>query len=127
MPYSLAAFAPRRRPWYSRLLQAGSSPGHIATGRIKSMKNHNHIWNRTRGLPTCSAVPQLTAPPRNLAVPLFTNLGTRRFWVAISIQCIAYGKICVAVVFITNVSYITTHRKISNKVFIFGEYMWLNV
>jgi hypothetical protein len=30
-----------------------------------SMKNFNDtIWNRTRNLPTCIAVPQLTAPLR---------------------------------------------------------------
>jgi len=28
------------------------------------MKNSNDIGNRTRDLPTCSAVPQPTAPPR---------------------------------------------------------------
>ena len=33
-----------------------------AAGRIMSMKNCNDtIWNRTRDLPTCSAVPQPTA------------------------------------------------------------------
>jgi hypothetical protein len=32
--------------------------GHSAAGRIMSMKNSNDtIGNRTRGLPTCSAVP----------------------------------------------------------------------
>jgi len=36
-----------------------------AAGRIMSMKISNDIiGNRTRGLPTCSAVPQPTAPPR---------------------------------------------------------------
>ena len=39
--------------------------GNIAAGRITSMKNSNYtIGNRTRDLPACSAVPQLTAPPR---------------------------------------------------------------
>ena len=34
-------------------------------GRIMSMKNSNEtIGNGTRDLPTCSAVPQPTAPPR---------------------------------------------------------------
>ena len=38
--------------------------GHIAAGRIMSMKNFSDtIGNRTRDLPTCSAVPQSTAPP----------------------------------------------------------------
>ena len=39
--------------------------GHSSTERIISMKNSNDIiGNRTRDLPTCSAVPQSTAPPR---------------------------------------------------------------
>jgi hypothetical protein len=39
--------------------------GHSAAGRIMSMKNSNDtIGNRTRDFPTCSAVPQPTAPPR---------------------------------------------------------------
>ena len=39
--------------------------GHSAAGRIMSMKNSNAtIGNRTRDLPTCSAVPQSTALPR---------------------------------------------------------------
>jgi hypothetical protein len=38
--------------------------GHSAARRIMSMKNSNDtIGNRTRDLPTCSAVPQPTAPP----------------------------------------------------------------
>jgi len=38
--------------------------GHSAAGRIISMKNSNDIiGNRTRELPTCSAVPQPTALP----------------------------------------------------------------
>ena len=38
-----------------------------AAGRIMSMKNSNDtIGNRTRDLPTCSVVPQPTAPPRTL-------------------------------------------------------------
>ena len=39
--------------------------GYSAARRIMSMKNSNDtIGNRTRDLPTCSAVPQPTAPPR---------------------------------------------------------------
>jgi hypothetical protein len=39
--------------------------GHSAAGRIVSMKNSSDtIRNRTRDLPTCSAVPQPTALPR---------------------------------------------------------------
>jgi len=39
--------------------------GNSAAGRIMSMKNSNDtIGNRTRNLPTCSAVPQPSTPPR---------------------------------------------------------------
>ena len=39
--------------------------GHSAAGRIMSMKNSNEtIGNRTRDLPTCSAVPQPITLPR---------------------------------------------------------------
>jgi len=38
--------------------------GHSAAGRIMSMKNSNHIGNRTRVLSACSAAPQPNAPPR---------------------------------------------------------------
>jgi len=38
--------------------------GHSAAGRKMSVKNFSDtIGNRTRDLPTCSVVPQLTAPP----------------------------------------------------------------
>ena len=36
--------------------------GHSAAGRIMSIKNSNTIGNRTRDLPSCSAVPQPTVP-----------------------------------------------------------------
>ena len=64
---------PRHRPplplriysWDSFLLEAESPQGHSVAGRIMSMKNPNNtIRNRTRGLLTCSAVLQPTAPPR---------------------------------------------------------------
>jgi hypothetical protein len=52
-------YPPRKYSWYSSLLEAESTPGHLA------MKNSNDtIGNRTRDLPACSAVPQPTAPPR---------------------------------------------------------------
>ena len=39
---------------------------YIAAGRIMSMTNSNDtVGNRTRDLPTCSAVPQQTASPRH--------------------------------------------------------------
>jgi hypothetical protein len=41
--------------------------GHNATGRVKSLKNYSDsIANRIRDLPVCSAVPQPTAPPRQI-------------------------------------------------------------
>jgi hypothetical protein len=47
--------------FYSRLSQP---QGHSAAGRIMSLKNSNDtIGNRTRNLPTCSAVSQPTALP----------------------------------------------------------------
>ena len=50
----------------SHFCQRLSQPqGHSAAGTIMSMKNSNDtIGNRTPDLPTCSAVPQATAPPR---------------------------------------------------------------
>ena len=51
----------RKYSWYSFLWVAESTPSHSAAGRIMSMKNSNDTkGNRTRDLPTCSAVPQLT-------------------------------------------------------------------
>jgi len=52
--------------------------GRSATKRIMSMKNSNDtIGNRTRDLPPCNAVPQPTAPPRDL----FYNLKYNTFFV----------------------------------------------
>jgi hypothetical protein len=56
---------PRKYSWYPFLLEADSTPGHSVAGWIMPMKNTNDtIGNRTRDLPTCSAMPQPTAPPR---------------------------------------------------------------
>jgi hypothetical protein len=56
--------AHKRYPWYS------GTQGHNAAGRIKSMKNLNGpIGNRTRDLPTYSAVPLAIAPGRVLLRP----------------------------------------------------------
>ena len=45
--------------------------GHSAAGRIMSMKNSNDTnGNRTSDLPTCSTVPQPTAPPRAPHLPV---------------------------------------------------------
>jgi len=44
---------------------------HSAAERITSMKNSSDkIGNKTRDLPACSAVPQLTAPPCNISVDI---------------------------------------------------------
>jgi hypothetical protein len=54
-----AALTSRKYSWYSFMLEAESTQGHSATGRIMSMKKSSDtIGNRTRGLPVCSAVPQ---------------------------------------------------------------------
>ena len=55
-PYAPAAFNPRNYSWHSFLLEAESTPGPNAAGRIMSMKNSNGtIGNQTRDLPVCSA------------------------------------------------------------------------
>ena len=59
----------------------GRPQGHSAAGRIMSMKNsYDTIGNRTRDLPTCSAVPQPTAPPRtpSAILTLVNKLSTQR-------------------------------------------------
>ena len=57
---------------------------HSAAGRITSMKNSNDtIGNRTRDLPTFSAVPRLTAPQR--AMIILQNRKPRNF-VSISVR-----------------------------------------
>ena len=59
-----AAFTSQEIPWYSFLFEAESTRVQSATRRIMSMKNSNDIiGNRSRDIPVCSAVPQLTAPP----------------------------------------------------------------
>jgi len=73
-----AAFTPRKYSCYSFLLEAESTQGHSAAGRIMSMKNSNDtIGNRTRNLPACSAVPQPTAPP-HLPNPVSDRRGVAR-------------------------------------------------
>jgi hypothetical protein len=53
---------PRNYSWYSFMLEAESPQGHSAAGRIMSMKNSFGIGNQFHNLPTCSTVPQPTAP-----------------------------------------------------------------
>jgi len=56
---------PRKYFWYSFLLNAKSPQSHSSAGKIISMKNFiDTIGNCNRDLPTCSAVPHPTAPPR---------------------------------------------------------------
>ena len=54
--------AHRRHPWYSFLLEAESTQGHSAAGRITSKKNSNDPFgNGTHDLPACSTVVKRTA------------------------------------------------------------------
>jgi hypothetical protein len=50
---------PQKYSWYSFLLEAESTPWPQC-----GWKNYVNIGNRTRDLPTCTTVPQPTAPPR---------------------------------------------------------------
>ena len=69
-----AAFTPGSIPGTHFYRRLSHPQGHSAAGRIMSMKNSNDtIGNRTRDLPACSAVPQLTAPPR---APVLSVIGT---------------------------------------------------
>jgi hypothetical protein len=50
---------------YSFMLEAGSTPGHSAAGRIMSMKiSSDTIGSRTRHLPACSSLPEPTTALR---------------------------------------------------------------
>jgi hypothetical protein len=64
--YAPVAFTPRRYYLVLVSVKRLSWPqGHSAAVRIKSMKNFNYpTVNRTHDLPTCSVVPQPTAPTR---------------------------------------------------------------
>jgi hypothetical protein len=53
---------PQEDSWYSFLLQAESTQGHSAAGRIRSVEKSGDIGNRTRNLPACSIVPKQTHP-----------------------------------------------------------------
>ena len=98
-------------PSTGRFYPPGSIPGtyfcqrlsqphdHSATGRILSMKNSNDTFgNRTRDFPSCSAVPQPSAPP--LAPKLFTDTGPSAalgpFLPAVH-ACLLYAHSCAAV------------------------------
>ena len=60
---------PRKYSWYSFLLEAESTPGAIMSLKYSNGTN----GNRTRDLPTCSAVPQPTAPPRTQQHPALVS------------------------------------------------------
>ena len=48
-------FTPRKDPWYSFVLEAESTPGPSAEGRIKSIKNpYDPTGNRNRDIPAYS-------------------------------------------------------------------------
>ena len=57
-------FTPKNIPLVLISVRGGvDTKGHSAAGRIKLMKNSSDTsGNRTRQLPGCSALPQLTAP-----------------------------------------------------------------
>ena len=58
-------YPPRNIPGTHLCKRLSRPQGHSAVGKVMSMENPNDtIGNRTRDLPTCSAVPQPTALPR---------------------------------------------------------------
>ena len=71
-----AAFTPGYIP-VTHLCQRLSQPQcHSAAGGIMSLKNsYDTIGNRTRDLPTISAVPQPTVPPRAPPPPVMSGRG----------------------------------------------------
>ena len=71
-PYAPAAFIPQGIFLVLISVRGWVDPqGHSAVRRFMSMKNST-IGNRTRDLPTCTAVSQPTAPPR---APLLSGYG----------------------------------------------------
>ena len=63
-------YPPRDIPGTHFCWRLSRPQGHSAAGRIMSMENSNDtLWNRTCGLPACTAVLQPTASPR---VPIGT-------------------------------------------------------
>jgi len=83
--YAPAAFTPMKNFCYSFLLEAESTPGHTAAGRIMSIKNSSGtIANQTRNLLICCAVSQPTAPPR-IPYAIWDHNYSRRFGTAYSL------------------------------------------
>jgi hypothetical protein len=64
-PYAPVTLYPQEDSWYSFLLEAESTPGHSAAGRIRWIEKFNYlIGNRTRDHPACGIVPQPTTLAR---------------------------------------------------------------
>jgi hypothetical protein len=61
------SYQPRNIPWYSFLLEAGSTPAVIV--RSESVQNlGDSVRNQTLDIPARGAVPEPTVPPRTQAV-----------------------------------------------------------
>jgi hypothetical protein len=63
------SFNPRKIPGPHFCYRLSRPQGHSAAGRISSIKkSSDYIGNRTRDLPACSIVPQLTTLPRTVRI-----------------------------------------------------------
>jgi hypothetical protein len=71
-------------PWYSFLLEAGSTPG--------SLYGWKGYVIRTHDLPACSAVPQPTAPPRTYFTTRLLKTNYVILW--IGFDWLTIGSIC---------------------------------
>jgi hypothetical protein len=72
-------FIPQEVSCYSFLLEAESTPGHSAAGKIRSIeKSNNLIGNRTCDFSACIIVPQPTTLPRD---PRWTHLPDNMVWI----------------------------------------------
>jgi hypothetical protein len=70
---------PRKYCWYSFLLRGWVSPRVIVWPEVLSMqKSNDTMWNQTRDLPACSAVPQSTAPPQTGPCTVYLCVSCRR-------------------------------------------------
>jgi len=76
-PTHRPSLRPRKYSWYSFLLEAQSTPGYSAAGRIKN--SIDTIGNRTRELSSCSSVPQPTAPPAAYPRWNYTDRGKQEY------------------------------------------------
>jgi hypothetical protein len=64
---------PRNYSWYSFLLEAESTPGPYCCQKdyVNEKFSSDTIGNRTRDLPACNTVSQLTAPPAACPLPFY--------------------------------------------------------